>query len=79
MRPPGDLRADMNERDKLTATWLNGLSIAFVAAGAIAPAVAEFYGVSGPSGAPLRIGVVTFAAIGVCIHLLARFVMGRPE
>jgi hypothetical protein len=43
-----------NERIKLTAAWLNTLSGAATAAGAIAPLAATFYGVA---AAPVSCGI----------------------
>ena len=65
-----------NERWKLTATALNGVAIATMAAGLIAPLAAVSYGLpNGPAG---RYFVLTgliwfFAAIG--LHVLARFTL----
>ena len=68
-----------NERTKLTASWLNALATALVAAGFFAPAAAVIYGLS---TAPL--GRWTMAALalvclafGASIHLFGRIVLGR--
>lgn len=66
-----------NERRKLTATALNGVAVATMAAGFIAPLVAVSYGVSGARGGFyfLAIGAVWFlAAIG--IHIVAIALLG---
>jgi hypothetical protein len=66
-----------NERRKLMATALNGMAIATMAAGCIAPLVTVSYGVSrAPGGAYFAlVGTVWFfTAIG--IHIVARAVLG---
>jgi hypothetical protein len=67
-------RAD--ERTKLTATFMNGLAIAMVAAGAIAPFAALTYGL--PSAASGRvvalIGLAWFIG-GLALHLMARLML----
>jgi hypothetical protein len=66
-----------NERTKLTAAWLNTLSGAATAAGAIAPLAATFYGVSAAPVPPvvLSIGVAIWFFTGVGLHLAARYVL----
>ena len=49
-----------NERTKLTATWINTLATALVAAGFFAPVAALAYGIS-----PLPIGARAMAAVNV--------------
>jgi hypothetical protein len=67
-----------NERTKITATWLNGLATAATAAGAIAPAAAASYGISGGQfGWRFVVGTVTWLSVGLALHLLARRVLGR--
>ena len=68
-----------NERTKLTATWLNALATALVAAGFFAPAAALIYGLS-----QLAIGRGTMVALalgclclGAGIHIIGRAVLGR--
>jgi hypothetical protein len=63
-----------NERTKLTATWINTLAAAFIAAGAVAPVAAILYGLSAFPVAPERlVGLaVGCVAIGVGVHFLAR-------
>ena len=67
-----------NERTKLTATWLNTLATALVAAGAFGPFAAQLYGlVSVPSG---RIaGVIAGLCFigGVGLHMCGRAFLGR--
>jgi hypothetical protein len=68
-----------NERTKLTASWLNALATALMAAGVFAPAAALIYGIS---QFPMdRWTMVSLAlacfAIGASLHLLGRAVLGR--
>jgi hypothetical protein len=66
-----------NERRKLTATALNGVAIATMAAGLIAPLVAVSYGVSSaPGGAYFLItGSIWFFA-AIVLHWIARAILG---
>jgi len=68
-----------NERTKLTASWLNGLATALVAAGVFAPVVALLYGVSQPAASGLPLLVLTIACFGggVVLHLLGSLALGR--
>ncbi|MGD0110056.1 MAG: hypothetical protein ABSC06_39485 [Rhodopila sp.] len=67
-----------NERTKLTATWLNGLATAATAAGAIAPAAAASFGISGGQfGWRFIVGTVTWLSVGLGLHYVARRVLGR--
>ena len=68
-----------NERTKLTASWLNTLATALVAAGVFAPAAAVLYGLSSTQLgrgflALILLGCVT---LGVAIHLVALKLIGR--
>ncbi|MDO9417330.1 amino acid transporter [Pararhizobium sp.] len=60
-----------NERTKLSATWLNGISVAMYAVGGFAPLSSSIYSNHGP-------GIVTAAGTLVCflaataLHFLAR-------
>ncbi len=68
-----------NERTKLTASWLNTLAAALIAAGAFAPAAASLYGLSAlPIGA-LYLSVVALActAAGVSLHVVALATLRR--
>ena len=68
-----------NERTKLTASWLNSLAVAVIAAGVFAPAAALVYGLSQLSmsvGSVSGIVMVCFA-IGLILHWLARLLLGR--
>jgi len=63
-----------NERTKLTATWINTLAAAFIAAGFFAPAAAILYGLSALPIPPARMLVLAFTclALGIGIHVLGR-------
>jgi hypothetical protein len=66
-----------NERWKLTATALNGVAVATLVTGFVAPLVAVSYGVSSISGSAYLAGIATvwfLAAIG--IHIVARAILG---
>jgi hypothetical protein len=65
-----------NERTKLTATYLNGVAIAFAALGAIAPWIAY------AQGAATRLIVaglstVICVALSVSLHLVGRAMLGQ--
>ena len=66
-----------NERWKLTATALNGLAVATMVTGFVAPLVAVSYGVSGAPGNAYfaAVGLIWFSA-AVALHIAARFVLG---
>ena len=68
-----------NERTKLTATWLNTLATALVAAGVFAPLAATLYGLSILQIERGFMAAVVFGCmtLGVAIHLAARGVLGR--
>lgn len=68
-----------NEQTKLSATWLNTLATALVAAGTFAPVAALFYGFSNsaPDRAALTVGVGVCFAIGVALHFIARAFLRR--
>jgi hypothetical protein len=68
-----------NERTRLTASWLNALATALIAAGGFAPAAAWLYGLSAlPVGAVYltTVGVVC-AAGGFSLHLVALATLRR--
>ena len=68
-----------NERTKLTASWLNALATALIAAGAFAPAAAWLYGLSAlPLGA-FYLSALAFACVGsgVGLHVSALAMLGR--
>ncbi|TNC71429.1 amino acid transporter [Rubellimicrobium roseum] len=63
-----------NEQSKLTANYLNGVAIALMAVGGVAPLIAAFYGDRGAT--PLL-----FVAVAICIlasavlHFVARQIL----
>lgn len=64
-----------NEQTKLTATWLNGIAIAAVAVGGIAPSIAA---VTGTTSAPLAAALALFwLLVGAGLHFSARTVLKR--
>jgi hypothetical protein len=64
-----------NEQTKLTATWLNGIAIASIAVGGIAPFVAAILGTSG--FVPAFVTGVTWLTIGAGLHWMARRILRR--
>lgn len=68
-----------NERTKLTASWLNALATALIAAGAFAPAAAWLYGLSTlPVGAfNLTAIAIACAGVGIGLHVSALAMLGR--
>ena len=68
-----------NERTKLTATWLNTLATALVAAGTFGPFAAQLYGLSSP--VVDRILLAALAGIcfvgGLVLHLGGRVFLGK--
>jgi hypothetical protein len=68
-----------NERTKLSASWLNALATAVVAAGLFAPAAALLYGLSDLKiGALFMVGVaLACLALGAVLHLGGRMLLGR--
>lgn len=75
--PPEDPRTKLvgNERAKLTATWVNGISVATVAVGGIAPLVATLTGAVGI--VPAAISSVIWCCTGIGLHFAARAVLRR--
>ena len=63
-----------NERAKLTATWLNAISVAAIAVGGIGPLVGVFTGTV-RTGPALALTAAWFA-FGVVLHSLARRRLG---
>lgn len=63
-----------NEQTKLTATWINTLAAAFIAAGAVAPVAAILYGLSALPIATGRLVLLAIACtvVGFGIHIVAR-------
>jgi hypothetical protein len=68
-----------NEQTKLTATWLNALATALMAAGLFAPAAALAYGLSAPLIRSVYVFILMFGCIGgsIGLHMLGRVVLGR--
>lgn len=68
-----------NERTKLTASWLNTLATALIAAGAFAPIVALVYGLSPMSADGSRLSLVALGCFagGAFLHWLGRALLGR--
>lgn len=68
-----------NERTKLTASWLNTLATALIAAGGFAPAAALLYGLSSPLiGISSMLALIAGClALGVCIHVTGIVLLGR--
>ncbi len=63
-----------NEQTKLSATWLNTLATALIAAGALAPLAAVLYGLSAPTlgrGGLIAMALGCFAG-GVVLHFVGR-------
>lgn len=65
-----------DERTKLTATFTNGIAVAMVAAGGIAPLVAFSYGLPGAAHGP-TIALVGAGWIvgGFTLHFIARWLL----
>lgn len=65
-----------NERAKLTANWLNGLSVATFAVGGLAPLLSTFYG-SATSGPVVTLTVVSVVCViaSVALHFAGRRVL----
>jgi hypothetical protein len=68
-----------NERTKLTASWLNTLATALIAAGGFAPAAAFLYGLQSSSvDGRFLVGLILGCAVsGGCLHWLGRVLLGR--
>ncbi|AXK80765.1 hypothetical protein DW352_09740 [Pseudolabrys taiwanensis] len=68
-----------NERTKLTASWLNTIATALIAAGAFAPAAAWLYGLSSLPVGAFYVSVLAFACgtVGVSLHMSALAMLGR--
>jgi len=66
-----------NERRKLLANALNGVAIATMAAGFVAPIVAVSYGVSGaPGGTYFAVTGSIWFFTAMSLHWIARAVLG---
>jgi hypothetical protein len=68
-----------NERTKHTASWLNTLATALIAAGAFAPGAAALYGVSLPAigGSRMLGAVIGCFTVGVGLHVTGVVLLGR--
>ena len=67
------MSTDRIEQIKLTATYMNGLAIAFFAFGVLAPMFSVFYASSQrTNGANLVIGVAVCFLASIALHLLGR-------
>jgi hypothetical protein len=65
-----------DERTKLTATFMNGIAVAMVAAGGIAPLVAFSYGLPGSvQGATVALVGAGWIAGGFALHFTARWLL----
>jgi hypothetical protein len=60
-----------NEQKKLTATWLNGLSVALYAVGGLGPLASSVYNADGPSSL-VAIGTVICIMAATVLHLYSR-------
>ena len=68
-----------NERTKLLATYLNGVAIATLAIGGVAPLASLVSGVSSASALTVFAMVTVSAAMSVGAHLSGRWVLGRLQ
>lgn len=68
-----------NERTKLTASWLNTLATALIAAGAFAPMAAWLYGLSALPIGVFYLSALAFACVfaGGSLHVSALALLGR--
>jgi hypothetical protein len=68
-----------NERTKLTASWLNTLATALLAAGAFAPLAAWLYGLSDFPISWSNLVVTAFAcgSVGASLHVVGVLLLGR--
>jgi hypothetical protein len=70
-----------NERRKLTASWLNAIATALVAAGVFAPVASQIYGF-GSNRADQTLVLISSAvcvAVSLILHLSGRQVLGGLE
>ncbi|MDR3475322.1 MAG: amino acid transporter [Devosia sp.] len=65
-----------NERIKLSAAYLNGVAVALMTAGVLAPVISSFGG--GSAMGPLQLSglIVICILLSVGLHLVARLVLG---
>jgi hypothetical protein len=70
-----------NERRKLTASWLNAIATALVAAGVFAPVASQIYGF-GSNRADQTLVLISSAvcvAVSLVLHLSGRQLLGGLE
>jgi Na+/melibiose symporter-like transporter len=60
-----------NERTKLTATWLNGASVALYAVGGLAPLTSSIYNEKAPT-ALIAAGASICIMAAIALHWIAR-------
>jgi hypothetical protein len=73
-------KAARNERAKLTATWLNGVSIAAVAVGGIGPTVAVIIGtVPPPVIRDVLLAGIAWLLLALSLHMAGRMILRRIE
>ena len=74
-----------DEQTKLTATFLNNVSVATITAGVLVPGFSLFYGTSvltPPQAELVRLSLPTLFVIGIALHSLGRLVLrsvGRDQ
>jgi hypothetical protein len=69
-----------NEQVKLTAGFLNSIASGIVVTGGVAPLVAVYFGVTGPSQVStvgLLVSEVAWIAWGIALHVTARRILRR--
>ena len=70
-----------NERRKLSASWLNAIATALMAAGVFAPVASQIYGF-GPNRADQTLVLISSAvcvAVSLVLHLVGRQHLGGLE
>jgi hypothetical protein len=70
-----------NERRKLTASWLNAIATALVAAGVFAPVASQIYGFGSnrPDQTLVLISSAVCVAVSLVLHLSGRQLLGGLE
>ena len=69
-----------DERTKLSANLLNASAAGAFVTGVVAPLVAAFYGIAGPSQAAfssIAIATLIWITVAAVLHLLALAILGR--
>jgi hypothetical protein len=64
-----------NERIKLTATWLNGMSVAAIAVGGFTQLSSGFASPAGVGG--VLLSSAAWGGVALVLHLMAQAVLGR--